>query len=381
QTDAAINPGNSGGPLFSARGQVIGINGRISIAAGIRGRFNVGLGYAISINQIKRFIPGLRAGLLMRHGTIQATVNRDLIFNDMLEDGPAWRAGIRPGDKLLSFDGRVLHSANEFASVLGTYPADWPVPVTFERRGSARRRNVNLDPLSLGQKIDFDPDPQVNRQAVQRVLARFREAVGLTEAGPAQWCWTSRRLRRDGKSPPDVFEPWRHRADTTLGVSFHTLLDDQGKPVRSVTCNLERAKMLDGDSDFDLSADEALPWIALNAMRRHLFSPAPPSEMTHIGPDHQTAIGKGGQVLGRTLLDQIELELPGNRAVRLAFDTQTGLLFRVTLQDNVAGSYAVIFMNDYKNVGGLKWPKHLNVSTDSSRYLEIRSGFEMPCSE
>ena len=54
QTDAAINPGNSGGPLFDAQGRLIGINGRGSFEK--RGRVNVGVGYAISINQIKNFI-------------------------------------------------------------------------------------------------------------------------------------------------------------------------------------------------------------------------------------------------------------------------------------------------------------------------------------
>ncbi|MEC8862730.1 MAG: trypsin-like peptidase domain-containing protein, partial [Planctomycetota bacterium] len=54
QTDAAINPGNSGGPLFNDRGQVIGINGRISLEK--RGRVNVGVGYAISSNQVKHFM-------------------------------------------------------------------------------------------------------------------------------------------------------------------------------------------------------------------------------------------------------------------------------------------------------------------------------------
>jgi serine protease Do len=57
QTDAAINPGNSGGPLFSAEGRLIGINGRGSFEK--RGRVNVGVGYAISINQIKRFLAHL----------------------------------------------------------------------------------------------------------------------------------------------------------------------------------------------------------------------------------------------------------------------------------------------------------------------------------
>ncbi|MCH8923124.1 MAG: trypsin-like peptidase domain-containing protein, partial [Planctomycetes bacterium] len=60
QTDAAINPGNSGGPLFNAAGQVVGIVGRGSFEK--RGRVNVGVGYAISINQIKNFMGYLHTG-------------------------------------------------------------------------------------------------------------------------------------------------------------------------------------------------------------------------------------------------------------------------------------------------------------------------------
>ncbi|MFQ5845632.1 MAG: S1C family serine protease, partial [Planctomycetota bacterium] len=59
QTDASINPGNSGGPLFSFRGEVVGINGRGSFRD--RGRVNVGVGYAISSNQIKHCLPTFRA--------------------------------------------------------------------------------------------------------------------------------------------------------------------------------------------------------------------------------------------------------------------------------------------------------------------------------
>jgi putative serine protease PepD len=58
QTDAAINPGNSGGPLVNAAGQVIGINK--SIESPVNG--NVGVGVAISINQVKQLLPALEGG-------------------------------------------------------------------------------------------------------------------------------------------------------------------------------------------------------------------------------------------------------------------------------------------------------------------------------
>jgi putative serine protease PepD len=58
QTDAAINPGNSGGPLVNAQGEVIGVNN--SIESPVDG--NVGVGFAIPINQVKQLLPSLEGG-------------------------------------------------------------------------------------------------------------------------------------------------------------------------------------------------------------------------------------------------------------------------------------------------------------------------------
>lgn len=58
QTDAAINPGNSGGPLVNTAGQVIGINN--SIESPVNG--NVGVGFAIPINQVTQLLPSLEGG-------------------------------------------------------------------------------------------------------------------------------------------------------------------------------------------------------------------------------------------------------------------------------------------------------------------------------
>jgi serine protease Do len=66
QIETSINPGNSGGPLFNMQGELIGINGRGSFEK--RGRVNSGVGYAISINQIKNFEGHLRAGVRTRRG-------------------------------------------------------------------------------------------------------------------------------------------------------------------------------------------------------------------------------------------------------------------------------------------------------------------------
>jgi S1-C subfamily serine protease len=95
QIDASINPGNSGGPLFNLDGEIIGINGRGSFEK--RGRVNSGVGYAISINQIKNFLGHLKGGLIADHATLGAVVRTDsegrLVVTQILESCDARRRG------------------------------------------------------------------------------------------------------------------------------------------------------------------------------------------------------------------------------------------------------------------------------------------------
>ena len=135
QTDAAINPGNSGGPLFDDAGQLVGINGRGSFEK--RGRVSVGVGYAISINQIRNFLDHLRGGLVVDHATLGATVTSDadgrVVVDRILSDSDAYRRGLRPGDEVVSFAGRPIGSVNQFKNVLGVYPKGWRVGLTYRR--------------------------------------------------------------------------------------------------------------------------------------------------------------------------------------------------------------------------------------------------------
>src|SRR5262249_44586718 len=126
QVDTSINPGNSGGPLFNTDGELIGINGRGSFEK--RGRVNSGVGYAISINQIKNFMGHLRAGLDTDHATLGALVQSEnvegegtssrLLVNSIIEDCDAHRRGLDEGDELVSFAGRPMSSVNQYKNVL-----------------------------------------------------------------------------------------------------------------------------------------------------------------------------------------------------------------------------------------------------------------------
>ena len=146
QTDAAINPGNSGGPLFNAAGELIGINGRGSFEK--RGRVSVGVGYAISINQIKNFLGYLKSGRIVDHATLGATVRTDadgrVVVVDVLDTSDAWRRGLRPGDEILRFGGRTVHSANSLKNALGIFPKGWRVPLSFVHRGERHDVYVRL---------------------------------------------------------------------------------------------------------------------------------------------------------------------------------------------------------------------------------------------
>lgn len=139
QTDAAINPGNSGGPLFNASGDLIGINGRGSFEK--RGRVNVGVGYAISINQAVNFIGVLRSGRVVDHATLGATVSTNddgtVVVTNILGSSDAYRRGLRYGDQIVTLADRTIDSANTFKNVLGILPRGWRVPLTFRRDGES----------------------------------------------------------------------------------------------------------------------------------------------------------------------------------------------------------------------------------------------------
>jgi S1-C subfamily serine protease len=146
QVDAAINPGNSGGPLFNSQGQLIGINGRGSFEK--RGRVNVGVGYAISGNQLHNFIGWLKSGRIVDHATLGATVSTAddgrVTVSDILENSDAYRRGLRIDDEIVRFAGRDIRSANSFKNILGIFPKGWRVPLTYRRDGQTYDTMVRL---------------------------------------------------------------------------------------------------------------------------------------------------------------------------------------------------------------------------------------------
>jgi S1-C subfamily serine protease len=172
QIETSINPGNSGGPLFNMKGELIGINGRGSFEK--RGRVNSGVGYAISINQIKNFLGHLHAGIDSDHATLGASVgtaNDDapltqMVVKQVLADSDAERRGIREGDQVLSFAGRPVTSTNQYKNILGIFPRDWRVPITLRRNNTTRfetlvrlQGNMATEKETAPPKADGPPMP------------------------------------------------------------------------------------------------------------------------------------------------------------------------------------------------------------------------------
>mgnify|MGYP000520686396 CR=1 FL=1 len=119
QTDAMIDPGSSGGPLINLNGEVIGIN---TLAQGR------GIGFTIPINQARTIMTGfLEEGKIKRSwlGITLQPFSRELadyfdmpdqtgvIVNLAVSGSPAEEAGIKPGDIIVSFDGKKVEAENE----------------------------------------------------------------------------------------------------------------------------------------------------------------------------------------------------------------------------------------------------------------------------
>lgn len=171
QIDTSINPGNSGGPLFNMDGELIGINGRGSFEK--RGRVNSGVGYAISINQIKNFLGHLRGGWEVDHATLGVLVRtledeseiERVVVTELLEEADAHRRGLELDDELVSFAGRPISSVNQYKNILGIFPEGWRVPIVYRRGNEKKEILARLmgnwaDPLNQPM-VDVQPMPEI----------------------------------------------------------------------------------------------------------------------------------------------------------------------------------------------------------------------------
>jgi S1-C subfamily serine protease len=146
QTDAAINPGNSGGPLLDAQGRVIGVNSQIQTNGG--SDQNSGVGFAVPVDAIKRALPALEQGKSVQHAYLgvstQAAAGGGAEVNDVVGGGPAAKAGLRQGDRILKVGDATIAEPDDVAAAVNARRPGDKVAVVLERGGDRRTLTVTL---------------------------------------------------------------------------------------------------------------------------------------------------------------------------------------------------------------------------------------------
>jgi serine protease Do len=153
QTDAAIGPGNSGGPLVDTEGRLVGINTLIYSQSG----GNEGIGFAAPSNIVRNVFTQIRKTGRVRRGEIGVTaqtitplmaealglsVDAGVIVSDVMPGGPAAKAGLEPGDVVLTLDGKPMENGRQFR--INVYARGFGEQVTVEVRRGNRTLTVRV---------------------------------------------------------------------------------------------------------------------------------------------------------------------------------------------------------------------------------------------
>jgi serine protease Do len=156
QTDAAINPGNSGGPLVNSRGEVIGINSALASNTG----YYEGFGFAIPITLAKRVmdeiiahgkvrIPALRVQIVEVKPEDAAVAGMKDIRGALVQnfpdgESPAKKAGIQPGDIIITADGQSIDRVSTLQRVVRNHAPGETISVEVMRYGQKKTFDVKL---------------------------------------------------------------------------------------------------------------------------------------------------------------------------------------------------------------------------------------------
>ena len=170
QTDVAVNPGNSGGPLFNLQGEVIGINSQIySRSGGYQGlSFAIPIDVALKVSdqllnegkvsrgRIGVSVQAINQALAESFGLDKAT---GALVDAVPEGGPAAKAGIRPGDVILKFDGHAIQEPSELARLVSDLKPGTEAKVTLWREGGEKVVAVRLSGVEeLAQTTEVPPE-------------------------------------------------------------------------------------------------------------------------------------------------------------------------------------------------------------------------------
>ncbi len=142
QTDAAMNPGNSGGPLLDASGRVVGLNAAILSNTG---NF-AGIAYSVPSTRVRAVIEAMRDGRKLEHRSLGVTgePNDPAKLSAILPGSAAERAGLKPGDLVLTAAGQEIMSFSELTAVIEAQPTDSSLKLLVQRGGKLQTLEVQL---------------------------------------------------------------------------------------------------------------------------------------------------------------------------------------------------------------------------------------------
>jgi Do/DeqQ family serine protease len=144
QTDAAINPGNSGGALVDAAGHLVGINTAIFSRTG----GSLGIGFAVPVDTARQVMDALIKGGSVRRGwigveprdlsaelaeSLALPVKSGVLITGVLQDGPAARGGVQPGDVLVKVGDKPVQATGDLFSAVAALQPGSTVPLTVQR--------------------------------------------------------------------------------------------------------------------------------------------------------------------------------------------------------------------------------------------------------
>lgn len=159
QTDAAINPGNSGGPLFNLNGQVLGINTATLADAN-------GISFAIPSEIARPIIDNIistgrtqRAWVGVVGSEISEKKQSDnsffgVVIRNLAKNSPAEKAGLKPGDVLLSINGKSVSDVGMAQKTIARSPAGLRLPLSIYRDGRPIKLEVKLEKMPHEDQIE-----------------------------------------------------------------------------------------------------------------------------------------------------------------------------------------------------------------------------------
>jgi len=163
QTDASINPGNSGGALVNLQGELVGLNTAILAPSG----GNVGIGFAIPINMIKKIV-----GQIIDHGSVsrgrlgvyiqdltpeladvlKLKITKGAVITQVIPETAAAQAGLKQGDVVIEMNDRPITSSSALRNSVGLIPVGDTVQLKIIRDGAEKTLSATI------KKVEVEKD-------------------------------------------------------------------------------------------------------------------------------------------------------------------------------------------------------------------------------